>query len=389
MASYSRNAGAMEDETLRFQIEEEDLEAVLVSAGDGEEGIDDRWCLVGKFLSNRIIDFEKMQNILASLWQPGMGMFVKQLDTNRFLFQFYHEVDIQRVINGSPWTYDRMQLIIERLNVGGDPKSLPLNTLDIWVQLHNVEPGFMTETTLQKVGNTMGKYLESDPKNFIGVWRDYLWMRITLNIEKPLRRRLKITKDDGSWFWINFKYERTPTFCFICGIIGHSDKYCPKLFHQPIDQLAKPYGEFMKALPPRNHKNVGSRWLRTKGWTPAVAMAGAAAGREESPSMNADDFTAPIPAVNEAGNQGNNFAILGGLNEDIRSGNMGNQGREMVLNKESAVIVHHDNSVINDSKKRKVENEHKGGNADMEIIMGNSSKNLSLAGLGNGARQSL
>ncbi|KAM6569612.1 hypothetical protein CsatB_017597 [Cannabis sativa] len=389
MASSSRHVGAMEDETLRFQIEEEDLEAVLVSASDGEEGIDDRWCLVGKFLSNRIIDFEKMQNILASLWQPGMGMFVKQLDTNRFLFQFYHEVDIQRVINGSPWTYDRMQLIIERLNVGGDPKSLPLNTLDIWVQLHNVEPGFMTESTLRTVGNTMGKYLESDPKNFIGVWRDYLRMRITLNIEKPLRRRLKITKDDGAWFWINFKYERTPTFCFICGIIGHSDKFCPKLFHQPIDQLAKPYGEFMKALPPRNHKNVGSRWLRTKGWTPAVAMAGAAVGREESPSMNDADFTAPIPAVNEAGNQGNNSATLGGLHEDTRPRIMGNQGREMVLNKESAVIIQLDNSVINDSKKRKVENEQKGGNADMEIIMGNSPKNLSLAGLGNGARQSL
>uniref|UniRef100_A0A803P3C0 DUF4283 domain-containing protein n=1 Tax=Cannabis sativa TaxID=3483 RepID=A0A803P3C0_CANSA len=115
MASSTRNTEAMEEDTLRFQIEEEDLEAVLVSAGDGEEGIDDRWCLVGKFLSNRVIDFEKMQNILASLWQLGMGIL---------------------------WTYDRMQLIIERLNVGGDPKSLPLNTLDIWVQLHNVEPGW-------------------------------------------------------------------------------------------------------------------------------------------------------------------------------------------------------------------------------------------------------
>uniref|UniRef100_A0A803PKE1 RNase H type-1 domain-containing protein n=1 Tax=Cannabis sativa TaxID=3483 RepID=A0A803PKE1_CANSA len=91
-----------------------------------------------------------MQNILASLWQPGMGMFVKQLDNNQFLFQFFHEIDIQRVINGIPWTYDRMQLIIERLKVGGDPKLLALNTLDIGVQLHDVEPGFMAESTIRK-----------------------------------------------------------------------------------------------------------------------------------------------------------------------------------------------------------------------------------------------
>uniref|UniRef100_A0A803PEP9 Endonuclease/exonuclease/phosphatase domain-containing protein n=1 Tax=Cannabis sativa TaxID=3483 RepID=A0A803PEP9_CANSA len=104
------------------------ITVAVVGSGGGDDGIDDRWCLVGRFLSNRVIDFEKMQNILASLWQP----------------------DIQRVINGSPWTYDRMQLIIERLKVSGDPKALPLNTLDIWVQLHDMEPGCMSEVVVAK-----------------------------------------------------------------------------------------------------------------------------------------------------------------------------------------------------------------------------------------------
>ncbi|KAM6556617.1 hypothetical protein CsatB_003636 [Cannabis sativa] len=268
MASSS-GVGGRED-VFSFQIEEEDLAELPVGQEGEEGGIDERWCLVGRFLSNRMIDFDKMQNILASLWQPGMGMFFKKLEDNRFLFQFYHEVDIQRVINGSPWTFDRMQLIIERLPVGGDPTSLQLNHLDIWVQIHDVKPGCMKETTVRGVGNTLGKFLEKDPKNFVGVWRDYLRVRVTLDIRKPLRRRQKLTHENGSWFWVHFKYERVPTFCFICGVIGHSDKFCSRLFQQPIDQITKPYGEFMIATPQRSYKNIGARWLRNRGWSPTA-----------------------------------------------------------------------------------------------------------------------
>lgn len=60
-------------------------------------GIDTRWCLVGNFLSDRSINFEKMQHSLATLWKPGNGVYVKCLEPNLFLFQFYHEVDIARV----------------------------------------------------------------------------------------------------------------------------------------------------------------------------------------------------------------------------------------------------------------------------------------------------
>ncbi|KAM6543154.1 hypothetical protein CsatB_007601 [Cannabis sativa] len=270
MASSSGVTSGVNEDVYSFQLEEDDLEAVPVGNEGEEEGIDDRWCLVGRFLSNRMIDFDKMQNILASLWQPGMGMFVKKLDDNRFLFQFYHEVDILRVINGSPWTFDRMQLIIQRLPVGGDSNLIQLNHLEMWIQIHDVKSGCMTEGTVRGVANTLGKFIESDPKNFIGVWRDYLRVRVTLDIRKALRRRIKLTRDDGSWFWVHFKYERVPTFCFICGLIGHSDRFCSRLFQQPIDQIVKPYGDFMKALPQKTHKNIGARRLRNNGWKSEV-----------------------------------------------------------------------------------------------------------------------
>ncbi|KAF4366201.1 hypothetical protein F8388_014919 [Cannabis sativa] len=61
-----------------------------------------RWCLVRKFLSSKLMDLEFVQSQLASLWKPRMSMDVKQLKSNLFLFQFFHEMDIQRVIKDSP-----------------------------------------------------------------------------------------------------------------------------------------------------------------------------------------------------------------------------------------------------------------------------------------------
>ncbi|KAF4362731.1 hypothetical protein G4B88_018349 [Cannabis sativa] len=55
------------------------------------------------------------------------------------------EVDIERVMEGSPWTYDRVPMIFERLKQDENPRLVVLNKLEFWVQLHNMTTGFMSE----------------------------------------------------------------------------------------------------------------------------------------------------------------------------------------------------------------------------------------------------
>ena len=54
----------------------------------------------------------------------------------------------------------------------------------------------------------------------------FLRIRVEIPIDKPFRRGGNITNAEGERVWINFKYERLPTFCYICGILGHDDKHC-------------------------------------------------------------------------------------------------------------------------------------------------------------------
>lgn len=73
-----------------------------------------RWCLVGRFLIESPVEFQAMQHKLASLWRMGIYMYVKEIEPNRYIFQFYHKIDIKCVIERSPWPIGWFQLHFER-----------------------------------------------------------------------------------------------------------------------------------------------------------------------------------------------------------------------------------------------------------------------------------
>lgn len=73
---------------------------------------------------------------------------------------------------------------------------------------------------------------------------------------------MKVRKSGNDWFWIVFKYENPPTFCFICGLMGHSDKFCSRLFDTPESEIVRPYGSWMRAPFRRQTKMIGAKWLR-------------------------------------------------------------------------------------------------------------------------------
>lgn len=248
-----------------ISLEDEDeggLEIITGNADETQTGFDAKLCVVGKFLTEGRTDFQALQQTLAALWKPGMGVYIKELETNLFLFQFYHEVDVKRVMEGCPWSFNRRELLMRRLSEGENPRSVPLNTMDMWIQVYDLKVGFMTERLITEVGNNIGKFVASCPTNFSGVWRDYFRVRVTIDVTKPLKRRMKIKKSAEDWYWITFKYENAPTFCFICGILGHSEKFCSRLFHTPEAEIVKLYGSWMRA-PFRNHvKPIGAKWLR-------------------------------------------------------------------------------------------------------------------------------
>lgn len=89
-----------------------------------------------------ILDFHAMQQTFVAFWRLRKGVYIKEIDINLYIFQFYHELDIKRVIEGSPLSFNRKALIIARMKQGKIPRGINLNKPDLWVQVYELRVGF-------------------------------------------------------------------------------------------------------------------------------------------------------------------------------------------------------------------------------------------------------
>ncbi|XVF79294.1 hypothetical protein PTKIN_Ptkin14bG0209800 [Pterospermum kingtungense] len=75
-------------------------------------------------------DEEHIQSGLSEVWRPVKGVHVKDIANQRFLSQFFHELDI--------------------------------NT---WLHIYDLPTGYFTEKVGKQLGSFVGEFLEYDAKN--------------------------------------------------------------------------------------------------------------------------------------------------------------------------------------------------------------------------------
>ncbi|KAJ8748273.1 hypothetical protein K2173_000845 [Erythroxylum novogranatense] len=201
---------------------------------------------------------------MASIWRPVKGLLIKDLGNNVFIFQFFHPFDVERVLKDEPWNYQQHPLLLHVLQSHENPRQIDLVKLVLWVQVHNILAGFVSERVARDAGNYLGEYIESDARNYTCIWRDFMRIRVAIDIRNPLKRKLFIKRSGGEQICLDFKYERLNTFCYFCGKVGHTDKFCKLLYDYPMfpkDKFA--YGSWLKA-DSKHQTQIGAKWLRSE-----------------------------------------------------------------------------------------------------------------------------
>ncbi|XP_019192094.1 PREDICTED: uncharacterized protein LOC109186530 [Ipomoea nil] len=219
------------------------------------------WRLVGRFLTTKLVKAEFMSQVMASVWQPVKGVQVSELQPGLFLFVFFHETDIQLVLEGRPWSFENHTLVCKQVQDGVIPGTVPLDTVDMWIQVHDLPLGYTSDIILEQVGNFLGTFIKIDDRFANAPWKTFHRIRVSISVLKPLKRRMKFMKRDKSTCWVNFKYERLHNFCYFCGMMGHLHKYCLRARDAgvPIEQY--PYGEGLRAGFKKGPRKVGASWL--------------------------------------------------------------------------------------------------------------------------------
>ncbi|KAL8536022.1 hypothetical protein ACS0TY_011600 [Phlomoides rotata] len=212
------------------------IEILLEEDDDNGVCVTNDLCLVGRFLTMQTVNVTSMKNTLASVWRPMRGVSIKPIGKGRFLFQFHHTLDVNRILEGSPWSFNNHPLVLHSLQRGDHPLRVPLNKLPFWVQY--------------------------DSSNRGAAWMTFMRIRVEVDTNISLKRWKKVGHRAGGSFLVHFKYEKLNSFCFVCGLLGHTENYCEIRFASTNVMPKREWGTFLRAPDRRGNMGESSRWLR-------------------------------------------------------------------------------------------------------------------------------
>ncbi|MBA0746606.1 hypothetical protein Gogos_009109 [Gossypium gossypioides] len=251
----------MERGMANLRIEDSEEEAWSVH-GDGEL-LNQRYefCLVGCFLTASVINSQAMQNTIANLWHSLGGVLILYLGEKCFIFKFYHELDIGRVENGAPWTFTNHLIVFHRLKDNEEPMQVPLISSYFWLQIHDLHSGLFSENMARQFGSFVGKFVEYDAKQIGWGIRNYMRVRVLIDVFSPLKRRKKIILASGAQVYAKFQYEKLSLFFLVCGRLGHGDSFCPTRLHNRGMEMK--LGRDLTLRAPVRRANIATNvWLR-------------------------------------------------------------------------------------------------------------------------------
>jgi hypothetical protein len=151
-------------------------------------------------------------------------------------------------------------MVIERIAPGVVPASVDLNFLDLWIQVHHLPFGFIQPKVGQAIGRFLGELKEYDHRNT--VHSTYMRLKVRIDVNKPLQQNWKVRANDGNYVQIQFKYEKLGIFCYLCGVLGHTDKDCTLLFDMEQDDGSRGWGENIRPIMKRMGTAATNKYLQ-------------------------------------------------------------------------------------------------------------------------------
>jgi hypothetical protein len=99
--------------------------------------------------------------------------------------------------------------------------------IPIWVQIPKLPLGSMSKEVGELIGDEIGEFIEADVGDDGMATGSVLRVKIKLDIRKPLMRGVTVQAEEGGLdWWCPVMYEYLPDFCYVYGIIGHTEKAC-------------------------------------------------------------------------------------------------------------------------------------------------------------------
>lgn len=202
----------LEDLWSRFSLSEEEVRGADVPQL-GEATI---YCLAGKFFTKRVVNVEAVARTFKPLPKTVGELKIRDSGGNILLFEFEDELDLLRVLEFEPWSYDKNLVVFEHTpNIESVP-NLTYSKTRFWVQLHNIPEKSMNQETGEAVGNNIGTTVQVANPGDESSGNEFLRVCVAIDITKPLPHCCKLNSEGKQIKWALLKFERLLNFCYWC-----------------------------------------------------------------------------------------------------------------------------------------------------------------------------
>lgn len=184
---------------------------------------------IGKVLADRPVNAEALSQALGNVWCPIRGIDCKDLGLNHFLFTFHQLAGKKRALDDGPWVFGKDLIVMVDFDGRKRLEDVNFEIIPMWIRVSRMPLGVMNRVTGEVIGNEVGVFVDMDVEEDGLAVRQYLRIKVKLNISRPLMRGISLVEDEEEKpMWCPIVYEFLPEFCYNCGIIGHTNKVCMK-----------------------------------------------------------------------------------------------------------------------------------------------------------------
>ncbi|OMO68993.1 hypothetical protein CCACVL1_19721 [Corchorus capsularis] len=191
-------AGTLSNLCSKMSLQEEGIpEKVIIDQDwiEEPEGALSWFSVIGKLLSKKRPNLEAMKTVLSKAWRVESGFQVKEVGNRLFVFQFEDELEKDRAMVNQPWSFNKALLTLNDYDGYQSPESV--------------------------IFEAVGPVLEFDED-----WGRYLRIRIQMNLSQSLKAGTIVSAPSDE-LYVDFRYEKLPDYCWICGLLDHIDNDCP------------------------------------------------------------------------------------------------------------------------------------------------------------------
>ncbi|KAL8546388.1 hypothetical protein ACS0TY_006204 [Phlomoides rotata] len=242
----------MEVDSRASEVDLEEEETLRIDLGlEGYEG-GSSLCLIRKVFTRQNFNTFGFLEVMKRAMALAKGFVAREIDKNLFSFKFNSENDMKMVLEREPWLFKKNVVMLKELERGEQPADISFNWVTFWIWLYELPQAARNQRVIRLIVGKMGELFEIDTSSMEGFSRS-IRAKVSLDPNKPLKAGIHMELQGKSKVWINFNYERLPSFCYICGALGHMRKECdltegPDDF-ESIQESKLPFGEWMRASP--------------------------------------------------------------------------------------------------------------------------------------------